>query len=111
MKLNHEQFDQITVVKLAGELTADDVEPLRRMVNERLAEQTRDFVLDLSETEFVDSRGLETLLWIGEQAGERLGQLRLLSPNDNVRTILHVTRLSPSFETHEDLDSALASLR
>ncbi|QNN24607.1 STAS domain-containing protein [Planctomycetales bacterium ZRK34] len=111
MKLSHEQFDQITVVRLAGELTADDTEPLRRVVNDRLADQTRDFVIDLAETDFVDSRGIETLLWAQEQAGERLGQVRLLNLDDNLRTILRVTRLTNTFETHDSLDSALASLR
>jgi anti-sigma B factor antagonist len=111
VKLKHENYERITVISLQGDLTTDELEPLRRLVADRLLTQTRDFVLDLSQSDFVDSRGLETLLWLQEQADSHLGQVRLAGPTENVRKILHITRLENHFDIHDDLDSALKSLR
>lgn len=111
MKLKHENYDRITVVSPGGDLTADDLEPARRLLEERLEAGTRDFVLDLGQTEFVDSQALELLLWLQEQADDRLGQVRLAQPTENVRKILYITRLEHHFDTHDDLDAALKSLR
>ncbi len=73
MKIAQEDYEQITVVSLKGDMTADELEPLRRVCNDRLGEQARDFVVDLSDVGFVDSQGLETLLWLQDSAGEHLG--------------------------------------
>ncbi len=111
MKLKHENYDEITVMTLSGELNADELQPFRRLVDQQLADKARDFVLDVQEMEFIDSRGLETLLWLQEQADHRLGQVRLVGPNETVRKILEITRLEHHFDSHDDLDSALKSLR
>ncbi|MFA7237073.1 MAG: STAS domain-containing protein [Phycisphaeraceae bacterium] len=111
MKMKSENYDHVTVISCAGDVTTDDLEPLKKLVSERLENGGRDFVLELNETEFIDSMTLETLLWIQEQADERLGQLRLAGPTENVRRILHVTRLEHHFDTHTDVETALKSLR
>ena len=36
MKLACEDFDQISVISVRGDLTADQVDPFRRLVQERL---------------------------------------------------------------------------
>lgn len=111
MKLKQETYDRVAVIAIAGEANVDELEPLRRMLDERIAQDTRDFVLDLDETEFLDSKALELLLWLQEQADERLGQVRLAACNDTIRKILQITRLEHHFGVHEDVESALRSLR
>lgn len=111
MKLAHENYDQLSVLTLRGELTADQVEELRNLAHQLMASHIRDFVLDVSGMEFVDSKGLETLLWLQEQSGERLGQVRLAAPTENVNKILEMTRLAPRIDCHPDVDSAIKSLR
>jgi anti-sigma B factor antagonist len=111
MKITHENYDQLTVVALKGELTADHADRLRKLAEERLAAQARDFVLDVKEMDFVDSKGLETLLWLQERCGERLGQVRLAGATPNVEKCLTITRLSARFDRHADVDTAVKSLR
>ncbi len=111
MKLKHERYDQLAVLTLDGDLAVDGVEPFRKEAQRLLDSDVRDFALDLKQVEFVDSRGLEAMLWLQEQAGERLGQMRLAGAGENLETILRVTRLSPRFERHADLDAAVKSLR
>lgn len=111
MKINHEDYEQTTVIGVTGDMTADDLEPLRRLCTDRTGDTTRDFVLDLTGVDFVDSQGLETLLWLQDTAGEQLGQVRLVGLDDNVQTILRVTRLDNRFDVYDDVNSALKSLR
>lgn len=111
MKLSHENYDQLSVVTLQGDLAAESVPLLRKRIAELLESKTRDFVLDMSQSEFVDSQGLETLLWTQEQCGERLGQMRLAGITPNVEKILQITRLLTRFDRHRDVDAAIKSLR
>ncbi len=92
-------------------MTLDDIEPFERLVTERMENSTRDFVFDLGRVEFIDSRGLESLIAAQDKAGEKLGQIRLVQLTPNVRKILQITRLDHYFESHNDMESALKSLR
>jgi len=111
MKITHENYDQLTVVKIQGDLNAELAETLRTLARENLNKTTRDFVLDMTATEFIDSQGLETLLWLQEECGQKLGQVRLAGSTPNVEKILQLTRLSPRFDRHADVDAAIKSLR
>jgi anti-sigma B factor antagonist len=111
VKITHEDYDQLTVMTLKGDLTLEHADAFRRAAQARLEAQVRDFVLDVSGMEFADSKGLETLLWLQEQCGERLGQIRLASPTENVSKILEITRLAPRFDCHAGVESAIKSLR
>lgn len=111
MKLTHEDYDHMTVMTLRGDLTADGAEEFRKATMARLNAQVRDFVLDVSGVEFVDSKGLEAFLWLQDQAGERLGQIRFAAVHENVKKIFELTRLAPRLDCHGDVDAAVKSLR
>ncbi len=111
MKLTHEDHDQLTVMTVRGELVAEDVDTFRRTALDRMTDRVRDFVLDVSRLEAVDSKGLEALLWLSEEAATRLGQVRLASPSANLRTILEITRLTGRLPCCDDVDAAIESLR
>ena len=111
MKMTFEDYGQTTVMTLHGDLTADEVSMFRKAATERLEQQVRDFVLDVANVEFIDSRGLETLLWLQETCAENLGQIRLAGVTANVGTILRITRLAPHLECQDDVDAAVKSLQ
>lgn len=111
MKLSHEHHDHMTVIAVQGEISADELSPLKRLLDERLEEDARDFVIDVAEVPFIDSVGLETLLWLQDQVGEKLGQVRLVGVGKDFHKVLEITRLQNDFEAHDDLDSAIRSLR
>ena len=68
-------------------------ETFRKQIDERLQRKVRFFVIDLEQTNFIDSKGLESLLWVQQQCDENLGQVRLVAkPDDTCRKILQVTR-------------------
>jgi anti-anti-sigma factor len=111
MKLSYEDHGAITVLTISGDLTADQVEPFRRSCLDRFTAGVRDIVLDLEFLTFVDSAGLEALLWIIDEASQRSGQLRLVKPDPTVSKILEISRLDRRFNIHESIESAAKSLR
>jgi anti-anti-sigma factor len=111
VKVKHETCDRASVIAVQGEFVIDELDAFQRLAEQQLDADARDFVIDLTDTSFVDSKALEALLWLQEQADERLGQVRLAGPTDNVRKILEVTRLDKHFDSHDDVEAALKSLR
>ena len=111
MKVSFEDYDQLTVMAIKGEMLAEDIDRFRKDSIDRMNSGIRDFVIDMANLEFIDSKGLETLLWLQDQCAERLGQVRLSGLRDNIRQIMTMTRLSPRFDCHEGIDAAIKSLR
>ena len=111
MKLKHENYDEITLISVQGDMTADELQPFTQFAEQCLDDSTRDFVIDIAEMGFIDSKGLETLIWLQEQAAEQLGQVRLAQPSETVAKILEITRLEHQFDTHDTVDDAIKSLR
>jgi anti-anti-sigma factor len=111
MKLSYEDHDAITVLKLSGDLTADQVDAFRRSCQERFEADIRHVVLDMEHTTFIDSAGLEALLWIIDETSSRGGQLRIVNPDPTVTKILEISRLDRRFNVHETIESAAKSLR
>jgi len=111
MKIISEQHDLHVTITLRGELTKDEVDQFRKSMLEQINEKTHDIVLDMSQVPFVDSQGLESLLWLQDQCLERLGQIRLAACNENIETILKITRLNEAIESHRDLPTAIHSLQ
>jgi anti-anti-sigma factor len=111
MKLACEEHEHLVVVNLRGELVRDEIQQFQNDTKGRLEKGARDFVIDLSQTEFIDSDGLEALLNLQARCAEKLGQVRLAACHDNVQQILTVTRLNRRFDQHATVDDAIKSLR
>lgn len=111
MNIRCEDYDHVTVVGLAGEFTAEGTETFRKHIDQRLERKVRFFVIDLEQTTFIDSKGLESLLWVQEQCDEHLGQVRLCKPDEVCRKILHVTRLDGRFDVFADVSEAVKTMR
>jgi anti-anti-sigma factor len=112
MGLKCDEYNQVCVMTLDGDLAADNCALLRRAAEERLtSRQVVDFVLDAEKCGFMDSEGLETLLWLKRRSEEVFGQVKLAGLDDNCRKILEITRLEHRFECHKDLAAALKTMR
>ena len=111
MKISTQEYEHVSVMTLSGEFTHDDIEQFARVVTDRCEQGVKDVVLDCAHLEFVDSSGLERLLRLQENLGSGGGQLRLVQLDETIKTILQLTRLDLAFETHENVESAVRSLR
>jgi anti-anti-sigma factor len=111
MNIKCEDYDHVTVLSINGEFTSEATESFRKQIEERLERKVRFFVIDLQQTTFLDSKALETLLWLQEQCDERLGTVRICNPDETCRKILHVTRLDGRFDVFADVAEAVKTMR
>lgn len=112
MSLKCEDYNQICVASIEGDLSSDAAHLLRQTAQERIDQrQIVDFVVDLEKCPFVDSEGLETLLWVKARAEDMFGQMRLCGLDENCAKILEITRLAQRFECHDTLEGALKTMR
>ncbi len=111
MKLSYEDHDTITVLTISGDLSADQVDAFRRSCQDRFEVGIRDIVLDIEYLTTIDSAGLELLLWLIDEVADRAGHVKLVNPDDTIRTILRITRLEGRFDIHQNIESAAKSLR
>ena len=99
----------VCVLTIDGELSRFNVNEFRKLVEQALAGDGRDFVVDFAEATGIDSAGLEALTWLKWECDERLGMIKLCSLSAALRKILEVTRLDRKFELHKRLDETLKS--
>jgi anti-anti-sigma factor len=91
---------------------AETAAAIRQSAEERMERrQIADFIIDLEKSDFIDSEGLETLLWLRRRCEELFGQVKLVGMEENVQKILEITRLEHRFECQKDLAAALKMMR
>jgi anti-sigma B factor antagonist len=71
-----------------------------------LAQGTR-AIVDLSQLQFLDSSGIGALVGIARHLGAE-GELRLVVPNPQVRSLLSITRIDKILPVFNDAQSAEA---
>lgn len=110
MKLKTQDYNDLTVVELQGELTGDFVETLKNTMTNIISKKKLGIVLDLSNTAFVDSKGLEHLLWLRDHCHESSCALKLAAMNETCSKIFEITRLEKEFDRYGQLADAVKSL-
>jgi anti-sigma B factor antagonist len=109
MKLKVQDYNDVTVVELQGELDGDFTELFKNTVTDVIARSRTGIVLDMSTVGFIDSQGLEMLLWARDYCRENKSELRLAGLDENCAKILEVTRLENEFDHYAELAEAVKS--
>jgi anti-anti-sigma factor len=112
MGIKCEEYSQVCVMEVQGDFMADTSVLAKKSLEDQI-EQRRivDFVVDFQKSGFIDSDGLEALLWMKHRCEDLFGQIKLANLDENCRKILEITRLEHRFECHMDLPTALKTMR
>ena len=109
MKVKTQDYDGVTVVELQGELDSDFAEMFKNTITDIIAKDIAGIVLDMSNVGFIDSKGLEQLLWARQYCNQNNCQLRLAGLDENCAKILEITRLENEFDRYVELSEAVKS--
>ncbi|HEY2854661.1 MAG TPA: STAS domain-containing protein [Gemmatimonadaceae bacterium] len=99
-----------TLIQVEGQLVAGNRQQLREAVTSEIDRGVRNFVIDFSDTGYVDSAGLGALVSLSKKVREADGSLRLTNLNDDLRTLFELTRLDTLFALGQDDSSTSADL-
>jgi anti-sigma B factor antagonist len=85
------------LVAVAGEIDAHSAGSLDQLAAGLTAEGYIHFTLELSQTTFIDSSGLRSLVGLQNQLRELAGELVLQAPTEPVTRLLRITGLGEHF--------------
>lgn len=109
MKIKIQDYSNVTVIELQGELDADFTELFKNTITNIIAKNKTCIVLDMSGVGFIDSQGLEQLLWARDYCNENKRELRLAGLDETCMRILEITQLEHEFNHYLELTEAVKS--
>jgi len=109
MSFEVKQQGEVTVVDVEGQLIVGNRQELKQKVLDELEGGARKFLIDFSNTGYIDSSGLGVLVSLSKKIREQGGELRLANLNEDLRTLFELTKLDTLFHIANNRDEALAS--
>ena len=83
----------IVVVGVDGQLIVANRQELKQKVLDELERGEKKFLIDFSQTGYIDSSGLGVLVSLSKKIREQGGELRLANLNDDLKTLFELTKL------------------
>jgi anti-anti-sigma factor len=99
----------VIVVDVEGQLIVGNRQELKQKVLDELERGGRKFLIDFSQTGYIDSSGLGVLVSLSKKIREQGGELRLANLNDDLKTLFELTKLDTLFQIADTRDRALQS--
>ena len=109
MKVKVQDYNDVTVVELQGELDGEFSGLFERYITDIISQDKTNIVIDMSGVGFIDSQGLEILLWARDYCNQNRRELRLAGLDENCTRILEITRLDNEFDLYGELTEAVKS--
>lgn len=87
----------VTLIEVGGELIVGNRQLLKEQVLEQLERGGRKFIVDFSNTDYIDSSGLGVLVTLSKKIREQGGELSLASLSKDLRALFELTKLDTLF--------------
>lgn len=106
LRVDHTQ-DRTLVIHVRGRLDVKHIDDLK---SQWAQSEARHIIIDLSETTFIDSMGLASLVSGLKTARQRGGNLILVNPSPPVQLILDLTAMAKVFLFADTVSGALGQI-
>ena len=98
----------VTIVRIDGQLIVGNRQELKTLIQEGLDRGERKFLIDCSQTGYIDSSGLGALVSLAKKVRDLGGELRIAGLNEDLRSLFELTKLDTLFHISETADEGLA---
>lgn len=105
----YEKPGNITVIDCPNRLDANVSDDLKKIIVEQIEADKYKFVINLSETKYVDSSGLGAIVSRISVTRSNKGDVRLVTKTKEILDLLDLTRLNKILKCYDDLDAAVDS--
>ena len=109
MSFSIKKQDDVVVVDVEGQLIVGNRQELKQKVLDELERGERKFLIDFSQTGYIDSSGLGVLVSLSKKIREQGGDLRLAGLNEDLQTLFELTKLDTLFAITRTAQEALAA--
>ena len=107
MSFDVRKQNDVTVIDVEGQLIVGNRQELKQKVLEELENGSRKFLIDFTNTGYIDSSGLGVLVSLSKKIREQGGELRLANLNEDLKTLFELTKLDTLFHISNSRDEAL----
>jgi anti-sigma B factor antagonist len=110
MQINEKEVNGITVLEIHGKILMGEGDiAIKKKIDELLAKNTKNVILDLSNVPYIDSSGLGELIRCYTTMRKANGTLKLANVTDRIVDLLTITKLITVFEYYKNVDDAIKS--
>ena len=107
MSFTLKKSGDVVVVDVEGQLIVGNRQELKQKVLDELEKGERKFLIDFTQTGYIDSSGLGVLVSLSKKIREHGGELRLADLNDDLQTLFELTKLDTLFQISDTKERAL----
>jgi anti-sigma B factor antagonist len=111
MNIKYEQNAEVMIVSMPERLVFSNANETKQELSELIEKGFTKFSLDLSSVSFMDSSGLTVLVATYKKVAKLGGKVSLLTPSNQARMLIDLTRLHQVFDIFEDLAAAVQDLK
>lgn len=108
VEINHQRG--VSILKIQGDIENDDGEHLLEIVQGAEEGALPLWILDMPETNFIDSIALESFLRLAKLLQARRGHLFIARPTADAREILKITHLDSKLRVFNSVEDALEKI-
>ena len=96
--MNIDRENDTLKINNSGDITATNVEDIRKSILEELDESLKFVEVNLNEVELIDSTGISLLISIQNSLTKNEGRLKIKNANENISYMFNMMRLNHHFE-------------
>ena len=111
LKLSVRVVDGVSIVDCRGRLLFGDEAGVLRDTIKNLLAESKNIVINLGETTYIDSGGLGTLVGLYTSAQNAGGMVKLCNLQQRVTDLLQVTKLLTVFDVYDSEEDAVKSFQ
>ena len=99
----------VCIIEVEGQLIVGNRQELKQRVLDEVERGERRFLVDFTQTGYIDSSGLGVLVSLSKKIKELGGELRLVGLNEDLQTLFELTKLDTLFRISDSRDVGLQS--
>ncbi len=107
MDIRVRENSDIVIIDIDGILTSYESKKIDEIVSENVLKNRNKIIINLDNVSHIDSSGMETLVSIKNNLVDRKGNLCLVNPNNSIKKILDLTKLTKQFSIFSIEDDAV----
>jgi anti-sigma B factor antagonist len=111
LKVQTQISGDVCILHCSGRIVFGDEGAALRERGRNILAGTPKVVVDLNEVDYIDSGGLGILVGLWVSAGNKGGELKLVSPTQRIKELLQRTSLAKIFRVYGNNDEAVAAFR
>ena len=101
--------ESVVVIRVPRRLTSDTSGELKNILKNQTENNHYLFVIDLKETDYIDSAGLGAIVSKISVSRSNNGDVRLASPKESVMNLLELTHVKQIIKIFDSVDEAVSS--